>query len=346
MGKTVEFGYRLPVSGPLASPAALRRTAARGEELGYDTLWVHDYIIWTNLLDRTHISCSSWEVIEAAGEDAPPLFLESLTNLSYVAALTSRTKIGVAVLCLPFRNPIVAAKQIANIDVLSEGRLVLGVGVGAQKSTNNVDFEVLGIPRKDKYVRTKDYLRAMQRLWTEDVPSYEGEFVSFPETRMAPKPVQKPYPPIWVGGGGPSSIDIVAELATGWLPPFLPPDRYPAKLQELRDRAGEYGRGDVDFDIATEVYVSIAPTMEQAQSQAVKTLATLTEGFSDHPSQEQIQAAGLIGTPADISEKLERYVAAGVMGYEMKFIYQSLDHLDDQLTLFREEVISNFRPAS
>jgi len=164
MGKHIDFGFRLPVSGPLATPASLRRVAARGEELGFDTLWVHDYIIWTTQLDRTHISCSSWEVIEAAGEDAPPLFLESLTNLSFVAALTTRARIGVAVLCLPFRNPIVAAKQIANVDVLSEGRLVLGVGVGAQKSTHNVDFEVLGIPRKDKYIRTKEYLRVMQEL--------------------------------------------------------------------------------------------------------------------------------------------------------------------------------------
>jgi alkanesulfonate monooxygenase SsuD/methylene tetrahydromethanopterin reductase-like flavin-dependent oxidoreductase (luciferase family) len=146
-----------------------------------------------------------------------------------------------------------------------------------------------------------------------------------------------------VGGGGPKSVDIAAEFATGWLPPFIEPDLYPARIQELRDRAAEYGRGDVEFDIATEVYVSIARTREQAQAQAVRTLGTLTEGFSDHPDPERIQAAGLIGTPDEIGEKVERYVAAGVRAYEMKFIYQSLDHYDEQLTLFREEVISRFR---
>ncbi len=341
MTKPVEFGLRLPVAGPLASPEAIRRISARGEELGFDCLWVHDFIPWTTLQDRTHVSCGSSEVVEAA--NAPPQFFESLTNLAFVAGITSSIRIGVAVLCLPFRNPILAAKQVANVDVLSDGRLILGIGVGAPKSTHNVDFEVLGVSRKDKYPRTKDYFKAMRAIWTEESPSYEGEFISFPETQFYPKPVQKPYPPIWVGGGGPNSVDIAAELATGWLPPFIAPEGYPARIQELKDRAADYGRGDVDFDIGTEVYVSIAETSEQAQSQAVRTLGTLTEGFADHPDPEAIQAAGLIGTAAEVTEKLRRYVDAGVLNYEMKFIYRSIDHYDEQLTLFSQQVIPNFR---
>ncbi|MGH2455062.1 MAG: LLM class flavin-dependent oxidoreductase [Candidatus Limnocylindria bacterium] len=341
MTKRVEFGLRLPVAGPLASVDAVRRISARGEQLGFDCLWVHDFIPWTSLQDRTHVSCASLEVVEAAG--APPQFFESLTNLAFVAGITSTIRIGVAVLCLPFRNPIIAAKQVANVDVLSDGRLILGIGVGAPKTTHNVDFEVLGVSRKDKYPRTKDYFKAMRTIWTEDFPSYEGEFISFPETEINPKPVQKPHPPVWVGGGGPNSVDIAAELATGWLPPFIAPDGYPARIRELQDRAAEYGRGDVDFDIGTEVYVSVAETSEKAQSQAAHTLSTLTEGFADHPDPEAIQAAGLIGTPDEISEKLRHYVDAGVLNYEMKFIYQSIDHYDEQLTMFAEGVTPNFR---
>jgi alkanesulfonate monooxygenase SsuD/methylene tetrahydromethanopterin reductase-like flavin-dependent oxidoreductase (luciferase family) len=148
---------------------------------------------------------------------------------------------------------------------------------------------------------------------------------------------------VWVGGGGPNSVDITAELATGWLPPFIAPTEYPERIQGLRDKAAEYGRGDVDFDIGTEVYVSIAETSEKAMSQAAHTLSTLTEGFADHPDEEAIMAAGLIGTPEQISEKLRLYVDNGVLNYEMKFIYQSLDHYEEQLGLFAEGVTPNFR---
>lgn len=343
MAKRVEFGIRLPVAGPLASVEAVRSVSQKAEELSFDCLWVHDFIAWTKFQDQTHVSCGSLEAVEAAGENYPPVFMESLTNLAFLAGITSTIRIGVAVLCLPYRNPIVAAKQVANIDVLSNGRLILGVGVGAAKSTHNVDFEVLGVPRTDKYARTKDYLRAMTRIWTDDHPSYDGDFVRFPETEFAPKPVQKPYPPIWIGGGGPKSVDIAAEFASGWLPPWISPDQYPARIAELHEAAKQYDRQDVDFDIGTEVYVSIGETSEKAQRQAVHTLSVLSEGFADDATPEAIQAAGLIGSPEEIAEKLKRYVNGGVMHYEMKFIYQSIDHYHEQLELFAKQVIPAFR---
>jgi probable F420-dependent oxidoreductase len=338
--KRPDFGVRLPVSGPFASVDAVRRIATRAEALGYDCLWVYDIISQTSYQDRTHISCGSLEAVEAAGADAPPIFMESLTNLAYVAGVTSDIRIGVAVLCLPYRNPIVAAKQVANIDVLSKGRLILGVGVGAAKTTHNVDFEVLGVSRADKYARTKDYLRAMIAIWTQDEPSYEGPFFSFPKTQFDPKPVQKPYPPIWVGGGGPKSVDIAAEFATGWLPPWISADQYPARIQGLREAAVSFGRGDVDFDIGTEVYVSIAETPEAARAQAVRTLSVLPDGFNVYATPQAIEAAGLVGSPEQIVEKLVQYIEAGVTTYEMKFIYQSLDHYEEQLELFQKHVIS------
>ena len=336
-----EFGVRVPVAGPLASPSAMRRVARAAEELGFDALWVHDFIAWTAYQDRTHVSCGSIETIEAW--DGPPLFFESLTNVAYLAALTERIRIGIAVLCLPFRNPIIAAKQVANVDVLSNGRLILGVGVGAAKATHNVDFEVLGVSRVDKYARTKDYLKAMQVIWTEDKPSYTGEFISFPETEIFPKPVQKPYPPIWVGGGGPKSLDIAAEFGTGWIPPWIAPDQYAVKVGELRALAEEKGRGDVDFDIATEVYVCIARTSEEAHRISDRTLNVLPEGFADDATPTAIQATGLVGSPDEIVAKLQEYVAAGVGHYEMKFVYPSVDQLVEQLQLFSESVIPAFR---
>lgn len=335
-----EFGIRVPVAGPLATPEAIKTVAMRAEALDYDALWVHDFIAWTTFQDRTHVSCGSLETVEAA--QAEPRFYESLTNLAFLAGITDRIRLGIAVLCLPFRNPIIAAKQVACIDSLSDGRVILGIGVGAPKATHNVDFEVLGVSRRDKYERTKDYFRAMQAVWTQDLSSYEGEFISFPETEFFPKPVQKPYPPVWVGGGGPKSVEIAAEYATGWLPPWVSPDEYPRRIQELKDAAAAKGRGDVEFDIATEVYVCVGRTSEEAQGNSARTLGVLTEGFADDATPDAIKAAGLIGSPEELREKLGRYVEAGVKHYEMKFVYHTVDHLLEQLQLFREEVMPDF----
>jgi probable F420-dependent oxidoreductase len=336
-----EFGVRLPVAGPLASAAAIVQTARSAEDLGYHALWVHDFIGWTRFQDRHHVSCGSVEAVEAAGDDAEPLFFESLTNLAFLAGITERVRLGVAVLCLPYRNPIVAAKQVANIDVLSGGRLILGIGVGAAQTTHNVDFELLGVSRKTKYAMTRDYLRAMIAIWTQDQAAHTGDFISFPLTELYPKPLQKPHPPIWVGGGGPKSVDIASEFASGWLPPWISPEGYPERIAELRAAADEKGR-DVEFDIATEVYVCIGDSDEEAHRVAARTLGVLPEGFADDATPQAISDAGLIGSPATIADKLERYVQGGVKHYEMKFIYRDIDHLLRQMELFSREVAPRF----
>jgi len=341
MSKKPEFGVRLPVAGPLANTEDIRRSAVHTEELGFDALWVHDFIAWTTFQDQHHVSCGSREAIEAA--DAPPTFFESLTNLAFLAGITSDIRLGIAVLCLPYRNPIVAAKQVANIDVLSDGRLILGIGTGAPASTHNVDFEVLGVERKTKYHVTRDYLRAMKAIWTQDAPSYQGEYISFEETEIWPKPVQKPYPPIWTGGHGPTAMDITAEFSSGWIPPWIPPEEYPGRIAALNELAEEKGRGGIEFDIATEVYVSLAETRDEAISSAEKTLNVLTEGFDHTATQEAIANAGLIGSADDVGEKIARYVEAGVNHYEMKFIYHTVDHLLEQLEQFASAVTPAFR---
>ncbi|MGH8872712.1 MAG: LLM class flavin-dependent oxidoreductase [Acidimicrobiia bacterium] len=341
MPKPTEFGVRLPVAGPLAGPAAARDMAVLSENLGYDALWVHDFIAWTTYQDEHHVSCGSVEALEAS--DAPPLFMESLTNLAYLAGVTDTIRLGVAVLCLPYRNPIVAAKQVANIDYLSNGRLILGIGTGAPKSTHNVDFEVLGVERKTKYDVTRDYIRAMREIWTSDTPSYQGEHISFPETEFFPKPVQSPHPPIWAGGHGPTAVDIVAEFCTGWIPPWIAAERYPERIAEIGELARSKGRGDVEFDIATEVYVSLDSDSKQALENARKTLAVLPYGFDHTATPESISEAGLIGSPEELTEKITQYVEAGVNHYEMKFIYHTLDHLGEQLELFAKEVMPSFR---
>ncbi len=335
-----EFGVRLPVAGPLASTEAIRTTSREAERLGFDALWVHDFIPWTKHQDRTHVSCGS---IECVSEDSPPLFFESLSTLAYVAGITERVKLGTAVLCLPFRQPVIAAKQVANIDALSNGRFVLGVGVGANKETGNRDFEVLGIPRKDKYERTAEYLKVMRELWTKDEPSYRGTYVNFEPTEMYPKPVQRPHPPIWFGGWGPKSRELIGEFGTGWLPAWITPEQYPEQIEALYEAARSKGRDNVQLTVGTEIYACIARTSEAAHAASRGTFAVLPYGFTKDATPETIAASALVGSPEEIQHKVQRYVDAGVSHFELKFVYQNLDHLLEQLELFSSEVLPSFR---
>jgi len=339
--KAVEFGVRVPAGGPLSSPKHMALAARAGEDLGFDALWVHDFIVWTRLQDKTHVSCGAAELFR---EEDPPLFYESLTNLAWLAGITSTVKLGVAVLCIPYREPVLAAKQITNIDQLSEGRLILGVGPGGAKDGNNRDFEVLGIPRAEKWARTKEYLRVMQEIWTDEKPSFQGgRWVNFEETDINPKPVQKPHPPLWGCGRMEKSMDITAELCTGWIPSFITPEEYPRLADWLRAKAREKGRGDIDFVIGNEIHGCIASTREEAEAKSRKTFGVFTEGFQTSPEIERLMKSSFCGSPGDVVEAFERFVKAGVTDFELKFIYHSIDDLLGQMKLFQEEVAPHFR---
>ncbi len=348
------FGVRLPCAGVLASPAAMVRAAREAEDLGYDSVWVHDYLIWNKTLDRVHLSCGSREAVEAAGDDYPPIFFESLTNLAYLAGATNRIRLGTAILVLPYRNALLTAKQLACIDVLSNGRLELGIGQGSGKSTLNEDFEVLGIPRRQKIQRTRETFEAMRKIWTEDAPAFEGEFVRFPSATIYPKPLQKPYPPIWIGGSTETSLDLVADYATGWITSAIPPDRLAAAIGGLNTKLAQRNRQPSEMTIATEIAVLVAETTDKARQQAARTLITLYEHYSGVPAHAELQevqsdllaqawATSLVGTDDGIREEVTRYISAGCQAFELKFIYHDIDHLVAQMRQFAEGVIAHVR---
>ncbi len=335
----MRFGVRLPVSGPLAEPGAIRTAATRAEELGFDSVWVHDFISWTKEMDRSHVSCGAIDLIH---DDTVPQMFETLTTLSYVAAVTRSITIGSAILCTPYRNPVVQAKQIACIDVLSGGRLVLGAGVGALQRIG-ADFEVVGVPREQKYERTTEYLKLMREVWEEPLPSYSGRFVSMPETEIAPKPVQRPLP-IWFGGKGDRALDIATTLANGWIPTWLDADGYREYVPRIRGMLQKNGRSTDNFVIAKECYCAIAPRSEDAKRFSRPTFETFTRGFTVTTYEGAIRSA-LLGSPEEICRQLEQYAAAGVQHVEMKLIYLSVEHLVEQMKLFAAEVAPRMRTA-
>jgi probable F420-dependent oxidoreductase len=347
VSQPVQFGVRLPVAGPLARPESIRDVALECEALGFDAVWVHDFIVWNEHLDSVHISCGSAEALESAKAQGQysPLFYESLLTLAYVAGLTKRVRIGVAVLCLPFREPIVTAKQIATLDQLSDGRLILGVGVGAAKGTGNRDFEVLGVPRTEKYRRSEEYFDVMRTIWTDERPSYEGQFVTFEETELNPKPRQKPHPPIWVGGAGPKAVDMAGRFGDGWLPGRVGVEDYARKAVEIREIGVNAGREMSSFVLGSEIYACVARQRAEAVSASERTIRVLGEsgGFAQVEAQQAFADHALIGSIDDVDDKVRGYVDAGVRHFEMKFIYRDVGHLTEQLRLFAERILPKYQ---
>jgi alkanesulfonate monooxygenase SsuD/methylene tetrahydromethanopterin reductase-like flavin-dependent oxidoreductase (luciferase family) len=259
-----------------------------------------------------------------------------------VAGLTRNIRLGIAVLCLPFRNPIVAGKQVATLDNLSRGRLTLGIGVGAPAATLNRDFEVLGVPRNDKYRRTIEYFNVMRTLWTEPNPGYQGRYVSFEPTEMNPKPVQQPHPPIWLGGKGQRALEMTAEFGNGWLPGGMSPDEYRERIPVLKQVARDKGRGEVDFTIGMEVSACIGRTSEEAQQASNRTFGLLPTHFAAYEDSDTVARSSLVGSTTEFRDQVGRFVNAGVQHFELKMIYQNVDHLLTQMELLNKEVMPSF----
>src|SRR5499427_10252543 len=177
----VNFGVRVPNSGPLASPDSIVQVGREAESLGYDSIWVHDHLTWTEEIHSTHISSGS----EDSNTCGSPDFYEAMTTLAYLAGLVRSVRLGVACLVVPCRNPLLAAKQIASLDVFCNGRLDIGLGIGSPSTLKSREYEVLGVNRKLRGKIVDDYIRAMKTIWTSQPSRYQGNFVAFRMRRSA-----------------------------------------------------------------------------------------------------------------------------------------------------------------
>jgi probable F420-dependent oxidoreductase len=195
----MKIGFGAPVSGAWAGPDGLGHFAGRAEELGYHSLWAFH------------------RLLTPPGRDSlAPVYrsvLDPMAALTFAAARTSRIRLGVALVNLPFVTPVYLAKQAATLDVLSGGRLDLGLGTGWQEE----EFIASGVPMERRGARAEDFLAAVHTLWTDEVSRHEGEFYTIPPSRMAPKPVQKPGPPVLLGGVAEAALRRAGRLAAGWM---------------------------------------------------------------------------------------------------------------------------------
>ena len=192
----MQFGLSLPHFWQVASPEAIRRVAQQAEHLGYDGIWVSDHIV----------------IPDSAVDRFGSVFYEPLTVLAFAAACTATIRLGTTVLIVPYRNPVVTAKVLSTLDVLSGGRVTAGVGVGWTED----EFKALGVPFKERGALSDEYIAVFKTLWTQDTPAFHGQYVHFDKIAFEPKPMQKPHIPIWIGGNSKRAIRRAVALGDGW----------------------------------------------------------------------------------------------------------------------------------
>ena len=246
----MKFGVSLQNRGPGASPENLAMIARRAEELGFDSAFVGDHVVIPESFISEYPYSATGEFTGAASGE----WLDQLITLTYVAALTERIRLGSGVLILPHRNPVVTAKMLATMDVLSKGRLIVGVGVGWLRE----EFEALGLPPfEERGAVGNEYLRAFKELWTQENPSFEGKYCSFSGIKFEPKPVQKPHPPIWVGGESGPALRRAAALGDAWHPigsnpkfPLITVEQMRRSVERLGRYAEKVGRDPSTIEVA------------------------------------------------------------------------------------------------
>ncbi|HIM62964.1 MAG: LLM class F420-dependent oxidoreductase [Chloroflexi bacterium] len=308
----MKYGFTLPGRGQLATPERLGIIARKGEVFGFDTLLTGDHILVPKNISSVYPYTEGGEFPGSGSGES----MEQITLLSYIAGQTSKIRLVTSVLIVPHRNPLIAAKSLATLDVLSGGRLVVGVGVGWMRE----EFEALGLPPfEERGAVTDEYIRAFKVLWTEDDPHFEGKYISFDDISFLPKPVQKPHPPIWVGGESRPALRRTAELADGWYPlgsnptfPMGTPEQLKAGLERLAGYARRFGRDP----------------------------STIETIYRTHQFELLKQAAGpdrlpFVGDADQIAGDIRQYQDMGVTSMIWDFLRQT-DDLDSMLGLMED----------
>ena len=247
----MKFGVTVPNNWGIENAREALSFGPLAEELGYDSVWVMDHL-FNNGYIRERL------------DDKP--YYHPLATLSYLAATTERVLLGTSVLVLPYHNPVELAKYTATLDHMSDGRVTLGVGVGAMTE----EFAALGIPMSERGALTNECIRVMKELWTNQAPSYHSSRWNFDDLRFSPKPVQQPHIPLWIGGASPGALRRAARLGDGWHPSGLTPEEYAVRRQQVRELAERAGRDPDSLTMSARVEVEATggPSSDRAANRA------------------------------------------------------------------------------
>jgi probable F420-dependent oxidoreductase len=304
----VKLGVFLPISGRAAS-GVLMDAARRLETLGFDSVWAADRIVTPWRIDTAYPYNEDRRFF--VPPDAP--FLEPLTCLAYLAGGTERIALGMSVLVLPYRHPLHWAKIAATIDHLSRGRLILGVGVGWMGE----EFDALAAPFKERGAVSDEQLELVDRVWREERPRWDGQYYRFGEIGFAPKPLQKPRMPIWVGGEGVAAQRRAARYGDAWFPYFVrvTPAALAAGFENVRRLAAEAGRDPA----------------------RVRLTCCLPVEVTDEPVHQEPDRVR--GTPAQIAEGLRAFARVGVEHVALQFMVPRWPERMAQIERFAAEAL-------
>jgi probable F420-dependent oxidoreductase len=227
----MQIGFGIPVSGSWATARNIVEIARKAESLGYDSLW------------------SFQRTVYPADNSIPAPYRsvhDPLAVSAYIAAVTERVRIGIAIVNLPFYAPIMLAKTLTSIDVLSGGRLDAGLGLG----WNPDEFAAAGVPMERRGARAEDFIECLRAIWTQDPVEHHGEFYDVPRGYVDPKPVQRPHPPILLGGSAEPALKRAGRMAEGWISASrFEAAKVPAAIETIRTAARDAGRDPADVRV-------------------------------------------------------------------------------------------------
>jgi probable F420-dependent oxidoreductase len=332
-----EVFVRLPHSWCGASVDGVARVGDLAEELGFDGVSVQDHM----LSSRGTSPCGH----RHDGDDRS--VLESFATLSFVAARTQRVRLLTGVIVLPFRNVFWVAKTAATVDALSNGRLVLGVGVGWPRGTTDPVQQMslhaklaaretdLFDPPGPRGRLMDEQLEALARLWEEEDASFQGEFLAFDGVDLRPRPVQRPRPPVWIGGRSPAAHRRSALVADGWMPSQATVEVLRAGRDAILAQALAAGRPEPR--IAVNLFVSVDADGDRARD-------VMRDGLG-HRFRDEAALAGatIAGTPAEVRDRMLEYVAAGCSAFDLKILPLATEPTLAQAALLASDVLPALR---
>ncbi|HEX9443568.1 MAG TPA: LLM class flavin-dependent oxidoreductase [Candidatus Binatia bacterium] len=282
----------------------IQRYLKRAEELGFDSLWVQEQAV----------------LRQAASA------LEGITMLGYAAAVTRRVRLGMAVFLITLRNPIHLAKSIASLDQLSQGRFLCGVGLGAVTRL----YQAYGLSPEKRLARFNEALTLMQKLWTEDNVTFEGQFWQLKNATLVPKPFQKPHPPVWFGGSSPAAVRRAALRGSGFIGAgSSSTESFAEQVKILYQTLAEANKDPADFTIAKRVYIAVDRDRDRAA-------ARLREWFGlYYGAPDMAEKVSVWGGPEECAEKVGAIAGAGARLLVLNPVYD----LRDQMEALAGEVI-------
>jgi probable F420-dependent oxidoreductase len=317
MSAAMEFGVSLPGRGPLATPESILQLATKADTLRYDSLFVTDHVVLPASMARSVYPYSSTgQLPGGAAQD----YLEPLAVLAWLAHVTQRIRIGTSVLVVPYRNPIVTAKTLATVDRLSNGRVILGAGVGWLRE----EFEALATPPFEaRGAVTDEYLRLMRAAWTTDPVRFEGKHYTVRDVHALPKPVQRGGIPIWIGGHTDAAVKRAATLGDAWHPialrppGLLLPDEYATRVKQLHAWAQRAGRDPKAVTLTVRVPMEVRPKAAKAPA-------------GDRPMFQ--------GTATEVLADIRVYQALGVTHFVFDAAHPDLDSVLQNMDRFANDV--------